>query len=54
MGQRGSFKGNKKCVELNENNNVVYGDTWGSAGSFKKKYAALDAYISKDSLKSIT
>lgn len=48
MGQRGSLKGNKECVEQNENTNITCQHMWDAAKAvLRGKYAAPKAYIRK-------
>ena len=44
MGQRGSLKGNKKCIELDENKNITSQDWRGAAeAALRGQHAARNA-----------
>ena len=49
MDQRGSLKGSKKYIELNENENTTCQSLQNTAkGMLRKKFVALNAYIGKE------
>ena len=49
MGQRGHLKGNKKCIELNENGNVIYQNLWDKVKAvLREKFIALNVHIRKE------
>lgn len=46
MHQKGSFKGNKKNIGLNEKENTTYKNLWDTAKAvLREKFRALNTYI---------